>query len=60
MRVMVMDANTPAFVKGSPSEKAFAFARLSALTMKRLPVACVPSSFCVAPASTRMPFWLCR
>ncbi|MND06703.1 hypothetical protein D3C83_282260 [compost metagenome] len=60
MRVMVMLANTPFWVKGSPSEKAFALARLSTLTMNRLPIACVPSSFCVAPASTRMFFWLPR
>ncbi|MNC87440.1 hypothetical protein D3C83_31680 [compost metagenome] len=57
---MVMLENTPFCVNGSPSENALALARLSTLTMNRLPIACVPSSFWVAPASTRMPFWLPR
>ena len=53
---MVTLLNTPFFVNGSPSENAFASARLAAFTTKQLPIASVPASFCVAPASTRIFF----
>src|ERR1700741_2230197 len=60
MRVIVTLLKTPFCVNGSPSENFFASARLPTLTTKQLPTASVPSSFCVAPASTRIFFWLPR
>ena len=44
MRVTVIRSNMPAFVKGSPAEKASASERVCTLMMNRLPVAAESSS----------------